>query len=156
MRRSRKSWVSGNSYKGSKKGIRPDLGIYFRSTWEANYARYLEQLKKEGRIKEWYYEIDTFEFPVKKGTKFFVPDFKVMYPDKSVEYHEIKGYMTQKSRTALRRMQQYYPDVKVVVIDSQAYKAIEEKYGNLLPNWEKVRKGSKKGNACGTSVGQQD
>lgn len=40
----------------SKGGIRPDLGRYFRSAWEANIARYLNFLQKHGEIESWEYE----------------------------------------------------------------------------------------------------
>lgn len=50
-----------------------------------------------GKISEWMYEPETFEFPVKRGSKFYTPDFKVFMPDGTVEYHEVKGYMDQRS-----------------------------------------------------------
>ena len=55
-----------------------DKVIYFRSKWEANYALYLEWLKKEGQIKDWQYEPNYFEFPIKHGTTRYLPDFKVI------------------------------------------------------------------------------
>ena len=64
-----------------------------------------------------------------------MPDFKVINNDDSFEYHEVKGWMDGKSKTKLRRMKQFYPDVKVIVIGEKEYKAIAE-WSELIPNWE--------------------
>lgn len=118
-------------------GRREDLGIYVRSTWEANYARYLKWLVSRGDITCWEYEPEPFAFPkIKRGTRFYIPDFRVTNPDGSVEYHEVKGYMTPRAATALKRMARYYPMVKIVLIDGPAYKEIRAKLGRLIPNWE--------------------
>ena len=49
-------------YAHGKQGIRADLGIYVRSAWEANVARYLTWLKSLGSIARWEYEPETFVF----------------------------------------------------------------------------------------------
>lgn len=117
-------------------GFREDIGIYVRSTWEANYARYLNWLKANGHIVGWEYEPDTFQFPVKRGTRFYTPDFKVMLDGGMIEYHEVKGYMSPKSATALKRMARHYPQLKVVLIDGPTYKDIRKKVGSLIQGWE--------------------
>jgi len=118
-------------------GKREDLGDrYFRSMWESNYARYLNWLVEHQAIKGWQYEPDTFEFPVKRGTLFYTPDFKVTNLDGSVEYHEVKGYMDPKSQTQLKRMAKYHPQVKVVVIDQQQYRAVAKAVAAMIPTWE--------------------
>src|SRR5215471_1288173 len=60
-------------------GRRKDLDDrYFRSSWEANYARYLNFLKSRGEIHDWQYESNTFWFhKIKRGTRSYTPDFKV-------------------------------------------------------------------------------
>ncbi len=123
--------------KTSHSGRRPDLdNRYFRSSWEANYARYLNWLKSLGQIESWEYEPQTFTFPVKRGTVSYTPDFLVNYPDGAREYHEVKGYMDDKSRVRLDRMKRYYPDVKIVLVDSKVYKGIEKMFSRVIPNWE--------------------
>lgn len=119
-------------------GKRQDLdGLYVRSAWEANYARYLNWLVQIGEIRDWEYEPDTFEFHrIKKGTRFYTPDFKITNNDGSIEYHEVKGWMNQKSRTQLKRMAKYYPGVPVRVIDADAYKALERDVSNFILFWE--------------------
>lgn len=126
--------IGGHKYKG---GMRDDLGIYVRSAWEANYARYLNWLVSIGEIKEWQYEPDTFEFTgVKKGTRFYTPDFKITNLDNSIEYHEVKGYMDSRSKTKLKRMAKYYPGIKLIVIDGKAYSALAKDVKRLIPEWE--------------------
>lgn len=133
-----------NTHTWGNGGKRADLGgLYVRSSWEANYARYLNWLVAQRQIASWEYEVDTFEFQkIKRGTRFYTPDFKIHNPDGSIEYHEIKGYMDKRSATKLRRMAKYYPAVKVVLIDGPVYKAIAKTACRLVDNWE-----SKKGSA---------
>lgn len=122
----------------SKGGKRADLGgLYVRSAWEANYARYLNWLVAQGVIAAWEYEPDTFWFRgIKRGTRSYCPDFKIHNNDGSAEYHEIKGWMSPKSKTQLKRMARYHPGVKVVVVDKDAYRAIARTAKKLVPHWE--------------------
>ncbi len=107
--------------------------MYFRSKWEANYALFLDFLVKQGEIKSWEYEVDVFIFEeIKFGTRSYRPDFKVFNHDDSFEYHEVKGYMDSKSKTKLRRMEKYYPEVKIVLIDSKYYGDLKKKMGKIL------------------------
>lgn len=120
-----------------KGGKREDLGgLYVRSRWEANWARYLNFLKARGEIAEWSYEPDTFEFPIKRGTRFYTPDFKVTLPDGSVEYHEVKGWMTPESKTRVRRMAKYHPAVKIVMVERVRYQGVARTMRALIPEWE--------------------
>lgn len=119
----------------SSGGWRADLERYFRSTWESNYARYLNWLIDQGEIARWEYEADTFEFPVKRGSRFYTPDFKVVNPDGTYEYHEIKGWMDAQSATKLKRMAKYYPEEVVVVIGKEEYQALK-KWRKLIEDWE--------------------
>ena len=136
--RSAPRWSSKSKWgmTASKSGKRPDLGIYVRSACEANYARYLNFLKDAKQIQGWEYEAETFEFPVKRGTRFYTPDFKVTNTDGSVEYHELKGYMYAKGKTALARMGRHHPKVKIVLIQKSEYEAIRRQFRNSIPNWE--------------------
>lgn len=105
--------------------------FYFRSKWEANYALYLDFLKKQGTIKGWRYEPKIFEFPVQHGTTRYLPDFEVTNPDGSVEYHEVKGYLTGKAKVQLNRMKKFYPQVKLILVDKDGMKALN-KWKKLL------------------------
>lgn len=120
-----------------KGGVRSDLGIYVRSTWEANYARYLNWLKSNNLIVDWKYEPKTFYFDaIKRGTRSYTPDFLVTELSGREVFHEVKGYMDQKSRTKLRRMAKYYPEIAVLVIEKTAMRDIREKLSGVIPNWE--------------------
>ena len=122
--------------KRAKSGRRPDLADrYFRSAWEANYARYLNWLIQCGQVEAWDYETDTFEFPVKRGGRFYTPDFKVTERG-AVTYHEVKGWMDQRSATKLRRMGTYYPQVKLLIISRLEYEDIRKKVSRMIPGWE--------------------
>lgn len=130
-------------HRTAKAGKRADLGDqYFRSSWEANMARYFNWLVTHRayinghQLLSWEFEVDEFEFPVKRGTRFYWPDFKLTFADGRIEYWEIKGYMDQKSKTALDRMARHHPDVKVVLVDGPAYHAIARKVAALVPGWE--------------------
>ena len=107
--------------------------IFFRSSWEANYALYLDFLIKQGKIIKWEYEVDTFWFEkIRRGVRSYKPDFKVTYLNKSIQYHEVKGYMDAKSKTKIKRMAKYYPEITLLVIDQKFYKDIKNKIGKLL------------------------
>ena len=126
-----------NAYSRAKGGKREDLGgMYFRSRWEANYARYLNWLKEQGEIKNWEYEPETFVFHgATRGALSYTPDFVITEKDGAVVYHEVKGWMDSKSKTKLKRMEKFYPEIKITVIDEPAYNAIK-KFSALIPEWE--------------------
>lgn len=123
-----------STYNGGK---RKDLGIYVRSTWEANYARYLNFLVSRKAILKWEYEPDTFWFEgIKRGTRSYTPDFKVYESDGSIKYHEVKGYLDEKSKTKLQRMSKYHPGITIILICKKEYVEIGRKVGRLIPFWE--------------------
>ena len=68
-----------SNYSRCRGGKRLDLNSkYFRSSWEANYARYLNFLIKHNQLYKWEYEADTFVFEaIKRGTRSYIPDFKI-------------------------------------------------------------------------------
>ncbi len=109
---------------------------YFRSRWEANYARYLEWLRQIGVVTRWEYESETFWFEkIKRGVRSYKPDFKITWHDGKVEYHEVKGWMDPRSKTKLKRMAKYYPEITMRVIDAQWFKANKNLRG-IVPGWE--------------------
>ena len=133
-----KQQACGKLNKGNKQyksGKREDLGIYVRSGWEANYARYLNWMKNRGDILAWSYEPDRFEFPVKRGTRSYTPDFKVIEKNGDIDYHEVKGWLTPKGKTRLKRMKKYHPNIKIILITGKEYYAIS-KWKSLIPGWE--------------------
>lgn len=97
--------------------------IYFRSGWEMKYAKYLQFLKENNLIKEWEYEPKTFWFEkIKRGTRSYLPDFKVTNLDDSHYWVEVKGYLDSKSRTKIKRFSKYYPEEQLVLITEEWFK----------------------------------
>lgn len=129
----------GNAYSRCKHGRRPDLGDqYFRSAWEANYARFLNLLKAQGGIASWEYEADTFWFEtIRRGVRSYTPDFKVTEPRGTIYYVEVKGWMDPKSATKIKRMAKYHPAVDLRVVGERAYRELARKLGPALPGWER-------------------
>lgn len=108
---------------------------FFRSSWEANYAIYLQHLLETGRIKDWLHEPKTFWFnKIKRGVRSYKPDFLITNIDDTTEWHEVKGFMDSKSRTKLNRMKKYYPNEKIILIDSDAYRLIKRD-NSALKGW---------------------
>lgn len=128
---------ASNSYSRCRQGRRDDLGsMYFRSSWEANYARYLNWLKARGDIDAWEYEPTTFWFSeIKRGVRSYRPDFLIH--EKGKEYFvEVKGWMDPKSRTKLKRMKKYHPQVEIRVVGERQYRQIADKLGRIIGGWE--------------------
>lgn len=125
---------------GRFQGRAPDLGgIYFRSKWEVNRARYLQALIARGLVIWWLYEPTWFTFPVTRGCREYRPDFRVYYPDRPPVFEEVKGFMDQKSKTRLKRMAKYYPAHPVTVIGREWF-AMMERTGlaAAIPGWERL------------------
>ena len=126
-----------SAYSRCKGGRRPDVGpMYFRSAWEANYARYLNWLQGRGEIDRWEYEPETFWFEaIKRGVRSYKPDFRIF--EKGTSYFvEVKGWMDAKSRTKLRRMKKYHPGVEVRLFGSKDYASLKSKLSRVIPGWE--------------------
>ena len=121
----------------AKVGKRKNLNNkFFRSAMEANYARYLNWLKENNQIKDWKYEDVEWEFPVRRGNRFYKCDFHIIENDNSESFHEVKGWLDRDSKTKLNRMSKYYPDVKIILVDSVQYRALAKQMKPLLENWE--------------------
>lgn len=130
--------IDGKSnYSRTKKGwfIKGDKVYLMRSSWELNYARYLDHLELKGKIKTWDYEVDSFTFPeFHIGQTKYLPDFKVLGINNEVTYHEVKGWMDNKSKIKLSSMKKYYPKIKIKLIDETRYKKIE-KQKDKIKGW---------------------
>jgi hypothetical protein len=111
--------------------------ILFKSLMEWHYACYLDSLLLKGIILRWEYEPTLFKFKVDKRNvvKAYLPDFKVVYRNGKVEYHETKGKMSQRNVTAFKLMAEQHPNVKLVLItyDSELYKQIRKEFSNGKP-----------------------
>jgi len=125
VRKSNSSWVIC----GNKKA-------YCRSTWEANYFRYLYYLKISGHIYDFNHEPERFYFDkIKTGTTSYLPDFEVIENTGEVVYHEVKGFNCPKSKTKLKRFSIYYPRKKLILVTAKEYKQIKENFSRIIEGW---------------------
>ncbi len=91
--------------------------IFFRSKWEFHYAQHLQGQKEKGFILDWEHEPKTFWFEeIKRGTRSYLPDFKVTKNDKTHCWVEVKGYMDAKSKTKMKRFKKYYPEEELYLV----------------------------------------
>ncbi len=124
------SWKSGWREIGERR-------IYARSRWEANYARYLELLKRLGEISDWQHEPETFWFDgIKRGCRSYLPDFKVTFPNGRHEWHECKGWMDKRSATKIKRMKKYHPGETLIVRTAEWFRSNRVKLRGLISDWE--------------------
>jgi len=97
--------------------------IYFRSSWEYYYGIFLQKLKQENKILDWEHEPQCFWFDnIKRGTRSYLPDFRITHLNNSIEYVETKGYLDSKSQTKMKRMAIYYPEVNIRLVDKAWFK----------------------------------
>jgi hypothetical protein len=122
----------GGRYVTSTKGKPRPIGAQgekMRSGWEANYSYFLAYLGIP-----YQYEVRRFIFePIISGTRCMIPDF---YLPKTDEFHEVKGYFDRRSRTQLKRLAKYYPEVRLIVIDARFFQSIErQRLCRVIPQW---------------------
>ena len=111
------------NYTSARGGRREDLNMYFRSCWEANFARIMNF---QGKV--WEYEPTTFQL---ENSLSYTPDFLV-----EGKYYELKGRMSEKSQKQLDLMKEKHPEIILELIDWRAYNELEKDYKNLIPAWE--------------------
>ena len=114
--------IKPNKFK--KGSYRKDLKQYFRSNWEANYARILNYLK----IK-WEYEPQVFVVVVNKRELTYRPDFYLPEKDKWIE---VKGYWIGKAKQKFIAFSKKY---NINLIDSKEYKMLALEYQDKV-KWE--------------------
>ena len=114
---------SGHFSKGS---FRKDLGRYFRSKWEANFARILTY---HGINFE--YESNNCIFNTPYGRlllNFYLPDFDL--------YIEPKGYLWSDARIKLKYLTTSLRMNNIKIIDFQTYRVLQKMYDGVLSIWE--------------------
>lgn len=114
---------------GGRQGTRKDLSDqYFRSTWEANYARILTLLNID-----YDFEIESFYIELSNKTSTYTPDFYL--PSKN-KYIEIKGVWIDDVKEKFDASKEQYPDIKIEVIDGKKYKRLEKMFKHRIEHWE--------------------
>lgn len=100
--------------------------IIFKSSWEVEIAKKLQELFINRDILKWSYEAKHFVFDDKKRfTRSYCPDFEVVKQDGSLLYIEVKGWKMEKSMERITMFKERYPDVNLYIID-------EREYGKIL------------------------
>lgn len=121
----------------AKGGIRKDLGIYLRSSWEANVGRYLNFLKQNGEILDWEYEPETFHFSNPIGTiHSYTPDFRVYKHDNTHYWIEVKGQMFRNDQIKIDLFKKDFPDEQLFIYDLKWIMKNEPIFRHFIPTWE--------------------
>ena len=109
--------------------------MYLKSKWEKNYCLYLNFLKGQRMIKDFWYEPETFWFKgIKRGTNNYKPDFVVLHNNDCREHIEVKGWMDDKSKTKIKRMAKYHPNITLRIVGKEFFK--KNKHLKPLLKWE--------------------
>ena len=111
--------ISNNTFSSS---FREDLNSYFRSNWEANFARICKF-----ECLNWEYEPETFTL---NSGKTYTPDFKV-----GDTYYEIKGKWIGDSKEKFDNFILENAECKIILVDGKIYKQLKNKYKHLI-TWE--------------------
>ena len=110
--------------------------MYLKSNWERKFCLYLDLMKKHKYIVDYVYEPETFWFEgIKRGAVSYKPDFRVEFPSGKIEYYEVKGYMSSRDATKMKRMKKYHPNVVMTIIGKEWFKANSPKLKAIIKEW---------------------
>ena len=135
----KQKYAAGMKIPQAKSNWRTDLQHYFRSTWEANYARVLNYNQTT-----WTYEQHRFRLTDDSGDiiAVYTPDFFI---DKHIE---IKGHADaaddwecdcrrcDRDRMKMLLFSEQYPEEEIEIIGKKEYRDIATKYASIIDNWE--------------------
>ena len=107
---------------GYRHGYREDIGLYVRSSWEANVARFFKFMHLD-------YQYEPEQFEILSGV--YIPDFRV-----DGTYIEVKGWMRDDARQKIEEFRSTYPSKSLVLIDQEMYRHIEREFRTRIPEWE--------------------
>lgn len=127
-------------YKSNVQGWRTIGGKkhFYRSLWEIQTAAYLEWLKTNKKIADWFYEAQLFQFPkdtYRSSPYQYLPDFKILELQGTHRWIEIKGYMTKAAKAKDKRFRKHYPNEILEIWSAKEMKEIA-KWKALIPGWE--------------------
>jgi hypothetical protein len=123
--------VGGRYVQRGTAGKRDALGgLFVRSRYECNLACWLHW-----QGIDFDYEPVRFEFPGIRGrNSFCIPDFHLIIEDR---WLECKGYFDNDSRIRLKRMQKFYPHIRIELIRSHFFREIcRQRVCKLIVGWE--------------------
>jgi hypothetical protein len=91
-------------------------GRRYHSSAEAAHARTLDVLLRTGKVKEWEPQVRIPLTVAGRNVCTYVADFRVTFPDGSIQLHEVKGYETSVWRLKRKLLEALYPDVDLRVV----------------------------------------
>ena len=103
--------------------FRDDLNEVFLSSWEANFARFLNHLGIS-----WLYEHESFLL----GEDYYFPDF---FLGNNILV-EIKGFWNATSRSKVFQFKEKHKEYKLFTIDVDMFCTINKLYKDIIDNWE--------------------
>ena len=117
-------------YSFGKIGYRNDLGLFVRSSWEANFVRILRYCGIE-----FIYEWKRFKIFDSDGKLIatYLPDFYI--PDINLII-EVKGYISEKSMFRVNLFRNLYPEFRVLILDGEKYNRQKDIFSKYIPKWE--------------------
>lgn len=88
--------------------------------WESAYAQHLEARKLNGEIVSYTYESIKFKLA---DLTYYTPDFFILFPDGSVELHEVKGFWRDDARVKIKVVAKTFPMFTFIIVtkDSGAW-----------------------------------
>ena len=110
---------------------------YFKSMWEANYARWLEWQKIHEQIQDWMFEPRTFWFEgIRRGCTNYKPDFWILENNDDHHWVEVKGWMDPKSITKIKRFNKYFGHERLFIVDKEWFNQFNPKLKIIIKDWE--------------------
>jgi len=74
---------------------------------EKKYSIHLDNLRAEGSIYLWRFECQKFKLATKT---WYMPDFKVLMMDGTIEFHETKGFLTHEANAKIKICAELFPE----------------------------------------------
>lgn len=90
--------------------------LKYKSLLEGDYALHLEGQRRRGEILQWDYEPESLKLA--DGSR-YTPDFRVVLPDRTIEFHETKGFMREAALVRLKVAARLHPYVFKLVTRRQ-------------------------------------
>lgn len=105
----------------------------FKSSWEAEIGRRLQNLLCKGDILKWGYETKHFVFnDIKRGIRSYCPDFEIQMCNGENLYIEVKGWKMPQAMKRIAMFRERYPNIKFYLID-------EKEYGKIISESDYLR-----------------
>jgi hypothetical protein len=73
---------------------------------EKAYALHLDERKAAGEIASWAFEPEKFRLA---PATYYTPDFRVLFPDGGIEFHEIKGFIEAAGQVKIKVAAELHP-----------------------------------------------